>query len=316
MKTLYPDISTTHTFFLNTDSQHTIYIEESGTKTGIPVIFLHGGPCSGTQPHHRRFFNSEKYRIILMDQRGCGLSLPYGELAHNTTENLIDDIELLRQHLSIEKWLLFGGSWGGTLALLYAQHYPKNVSAMILRGTFLARQQDLQWFIEGGVNHIYPEYWQNLVAEVPNDYQHNYLEGLWVALTAGDKLTQQRVAQSWMQWNAQIALASAYQPNNVIEPITEKMLKQVKMELHYAKNHYFINENKILADCPSLSAIPSIIIHGRYDLMCPMEGAMALHKALPHAKYTILPHSGHVAQGDEMIDALVTATDDMADLLE
>lgn len=312
MKPLYPEILPYNIFFLKTDSQHSIYIEESGTVEGIPVIFLHGGPCSGTKPDHRRFFNPEKYRIILMDQRGCGLSLPYGKLKNNSTQDLINDMELLRKQLKIEQWLLFGGSWGGTLALLYALQYKRHVSAMIIRGIFLARKKDLNWFIKSGVGHIYPEYWQDLMANVAEGYDDNLLEGLWITLTSGNKLSQQRVAKAWMTWGAQIALGAAYQKNTKIEQITKKILKQVKMELHYAKNKYFMSENQILEQCQTLTSIPSIIIHGRYDLVCPIEGAMALHKILPKAQYVILPHSGHVAQGDEMIDALITATDTMA----
>jgi len=166
MNTLYPEITPFHSFFLTTTSNHRVYVEQSGNPAGIPVIFLHGGPCSGTKPDHRRFFNPERYQIILMDQRGCGLSTPFGELQHNTTQDLIADMEQIRQQLGIQQWLLFGGSWGGTLALLYAQQYPQTVSAMILRGVFLARQADMDWFLhpDNGVSRIYPQRWQALQA--------------------------------------------------------------------------------------------------------------------------------------------------------
>jgi len=315
MKPLYPEISPYNTFFLETKSQHTVYIEESGTPDGIPVIFLHGGPCSGTKPHHRRFFNPEKYRIILMDQRGSGLSLPYGELENNSTQDLINDIALLRLHLKIEKWLLFGGSWGGTLALLYAQQYRENISGMIIRGIFLARKKDLDWFMQGIVGNIYPECWQNLVASIPEDDRKNLLAGLYSALWSENELLQRRVAKAWMAWGAQVALGDLYEKSGEIEHVTEKMLQQVQMELHYAKNNYFIDENQILKQCGKLTSIPTIIIHGRYDLVCPMESAMSLHHALPEAQYHVLPNSGHIAQGNEMIDALIAATNNMADIL-
>ena len=315
MKPLYPEISPYNTFFLETESQHTVYIEESGTPDGIPVIFLHGGPCSGTKPHHRRFFNPEKYRIILMDQRGSGLSIPYGELENNSTQDLINDIESLRLQLNIEKWLLFGGSWGGTLALLYAQQYRENVSALIIRGVFLARKKDLDWFMEGLVGKIYPECWQNLVASIPENDRKNLLEGLYSALWSKNELLQRRVAKAWMAWGAQVALGDAYEKGGEIEHVTEKMLQQVQMELHYAKNNYFIDENQILKQCKKIDSIPTIIIHGRYDLVCPMESALSLHNALPEAQYHVLPNSGHIAQGDEMIDALISATNNMADIL-
>ncbi|MDQ7091406.1 MAG: prolyl aminopeptidase [Methylococcales bacterium] len=316
MKPLYPEISPYNTFFLKTKSQHSVYIEESGTIEGIPVIFLHGGPCSGTKPNHRRFFDPKKYRIILMDQRGCGQSTPYGEIDNNTTADLIDDIELLRKQLTIEKWLLFGGSWGGTLALLYAQTYPQHVSAMIIRGIFLARRKDLDWFVNGGVGNIYPECWQNLVASIPEEDRSNLVAGLCSALGAENELRQRRVAKAWMAWGAQVALGDAYEKGGEIEHITEKILQQVQMELHYAKNNYFIDENQILEHCQKLTSIPSIIIHGRYDLVCPMESALSLHHALPHAQYFVLAHSGHIAQGDEMVDALIAATNNMANILE
>jgi proline iminopeptidase len=311
MKTLYPEIIPYHTFFLETTSAHRVYIEESGNPAGIPVIFLHGGPCSGTKPDHRRFFNPDKYRIVLMDQRGCGLSLPFGELKQNTTQDLMDDIESVRQQLAVEQWLLFGGSWGAALALLYAQQQPDKVSAMILRGVFLARAKDLNWFLNDGVDRIYPEQWQRLYESIPESLRANLLQGLATGLWEGDELTKRRVAKEWTAWGAQVSLGNDYQPREA-EHVTEKILKQVKMELHYAKHQYFIRDNQILQNCHLLQSIPTIMIHGRYDLVCPMEAAVALHKALPHAEYSVLPNSGHVAKGDEMINALVSATDKMA----
>ncbi len=315
MKTLYPEISPYRTFFLETTSKHRVYIEESGNVQGIAVIFLHGGPCSGTKPDHRRFFNPEKYRIVLMDQRGSGLSTPFGELEHNTTQDLISDMEQVRQQLGIEKWLLFGGSWGGALALLYAQQYPKKVSGMIIRGVFLARTQDLSWFLNDGVNRIYPEQWQKLHDSIPETLRHDLFQGLCAGLWGDDQLTQRRVARAWAAWGAQVSLGRDYQPDRETEHVTEKMVKQVMMELHYAKHHYFIAENQILENCHLLESIPAIIIHGRYDLVCPMEAAAALHKFLPHAEYQVLADSGHIAKGEEMIDALVNATDNMAEKL-
>ena len=314
MKTLYPEISPYNTLFLETASNHRIYIEESGNPDGIAVIFLHGGPCSGTKPDHRRFFNPQKYRIVLMDQRGCGLSTPFGELEHNTTQDLIHDIEQLRQQLSIEKWLLFGGSWGAALALLYAQHFPDKLCGMILRGVFLARLTDSNWFLTDGVNRIYPEQWQKLHDSIPENMRDDLFQGLCAGLWGEDELTQRRVAKAWSAWGAQVALGLDYQPDEA-EHITEKMVKQVMMELHYAKHRYFLSENQILENCHLLQNIPTMIIHGRYDLVCPMEAAAALHKALPHAQYQVLPKAGHIAKGEEMIDALVSATDKMAEKL-
>ncbi|NOV32279.1 prolyl aminopeptidase [Methylomonas sp. ZR1] len=313
MKTLYPDIAPFHTFFLETDSEHRVYVEQSGNPAGIPAIFLHGGPCSGTKPDHRRFFDPERYHIILMDQRGCGLSEPFGELQGNTTQDLLADMERIRQQLRIEKWLLFGGSWGGTLALLYAQQYPQQVLAMILRGVFLARQADMEWFLGNGVNKIYPERWQILLDALPNLPDANVLERLVEAIFGADQDVAKRAAQQWQAWSGQVALGNDYLES--MESVSEQMLRQVKMELSYAIHDYFIRENQILENCAAFQSIPTIIIHGRNDLTCPIEAGWRLHQALPQSRYVVLPNAGHIARGDEMIDALVSATDEMARLL-
>ncbi len=314
MKTLYPEISPYHSFFLETGSKHAVYVELSGNPGGIPVVFLHGGPCSGTKSDHRRFFNPELYRIILFDQRGCGLSLPFGELENNTTQDLIDDMERIRQQLAIAQWLVFGGSWGGALALLYAQQHQDKVMGLIIRGVFLVRQQDLDWFAKDGAGKIYPEQWQRLLESIPEQGRDNLVSGLCDALWGEDEVAQRRAAKEWMAWGGQVALGNDYQPSPKGEHVTEKMIKQVRMELHYAKHRYFLEENQLLDNCDGLAEIPTIIIHGRYDFVCPMEAGYSLHKALPKAEYIVLPNAGHVAQGEEMINALVTATDSFANL--
>ena len=315
MKTLYPEISPYHTFFLETGTQHAVYVEQSGNPDGIPVIFLHGGPCSSTKPDHRRFFNPDFYHIILFDQRGCGLSVPFGELEHNSTQDLIDDMERIRLHLGVEQWLLFGGSWGAALALLYAQQQPDKVRGMIIRAVFLARQQDLEWFAKVGVNLIYPEQWQRLLESIPEPSRKKLISGLCAALGGNDEVAKRRVAKEWLAWGAQVALGNDYMPDRQNEHVTEKMVKQVGMELHYAKHHYFVTENQILENCALLRNIPTVIIHGRQDLVCPIEAGMKLHQALPEAEYIILANAGHIAQGAEMIDALVSATDKFVSVL-
>ncbi|WP_019864575.1 prolyl aminopeptidase [Methylovulum miyakonense] len=310
MKTLYPELQPFQTFFLETGSVHQVYVEQSGNPAGIPVIFLHGGPCSGTKPDHRRFFNPEKYHIILFDQRACGQSLPFGELEGNTTQDLIADMERIRQHLGIEKWLVFGGSWGGALALLYAQQHPMQVCGLVIRAVFLARQQDLDWYAKDGANRIFPEQWQKLIDTLSDPNPENLLDSLCAVFWGGDTETQTRVAKEWLAWGALTALGLAYQPKEL--EITGQTFKQIRMELNFALHRYFITENQILDHCGLLRHIPIRIIHGRQDFLCPMEAGMKLHQALPHADYVVLPNAGHIAQHEEMVDALVAATDDFA----
>lgn len=312
MRTLYPESTPYHTFFLETGTHHKVYVEESGNHNGMPALFLHGGPCSGTKPDHRRFFDPEKYHIILFDQRGCGLSLPFGAVENNTTQDLIDDMERIREQLKIESWLLFGGSWGGTLALLYAQQHPQRVAAMIIRGVFLARSKDLEWFMLDGAGRIYPEQWQRLSSAVPETERDDMIAAVHKMLWGSDELGCRRAAKEWTAWNGQVSLGLDYADQPHEEHATQKLVQQVRMEIHYAHNRYFIEENRILRNCNRLQHIPAIIIHGRYDLVCPVEAAYSLHQALPHAEFRVLPHAGHVARGEEMLDALVVATDSMA----
>lgn len=310
MKILFPEISPFHTFFLDTGGIHSVYVEQSGNPAGMPVIFLHGGPCSGTKPDHRRYFDPERYHIILMDQRGCGQSLPFGELQDNTTQDLLQDMERIREQLRIDQWLLFGGSWGGTLALLYAQKHADRVLGMILRGVFLARQSDMEWFLSNGVNRIYPQQWQNLKNSLPSQYANDVPQGLYDAVFGENPDIARLAAKQWQIWGGLVALGSEYRMD--LEPISDQGLKQVQMELHYARNCYFIEENQILRQCAVLTRIPTIIIHGQNDLTCPLESGWLLQQALPQARFIILPNAGHIARGEEMIDALVSAAEEMA----
>ncbi|NOQ14712.1 MAG: prolyl aminopeptidase [Methyloprofundus sp.] len=308
MKSFYPEIEPFNTFFLETQSQHTVYVEQSGNPDGIPVVFLHGGPCSGTRPGQRCFFDPEHYHIILFDQRGCGLSLPFGELENNTTQDLIEDMERIRVQLNIKQWLLFSGSWGSALALLYAQQFTDTVAGMIIRGVFLARQQDLDWFVREGASRIYPVQYQSLLDSLPE----KNIDALYTALWGEDEVTVRRVTRAWIQWSSQVAVGKAYREMKELEHISQKMVDQVRMELNFARHHYFIAEDQVLQNCACLQEIPTIIIHGRYDFVCPMAAGFSLSKALPNAEYKVLEHAGHIAHGDEMIDALIGASDEMA----
>ncbi len=313
MRDLYPEIQPFRQFFLETGGAHRVYVEQSGDPQGLPVIFLHGGPCSGVKPDHRRFFNPERYHIILLDQRGCGQSTPFGELLDNDTPHLLADLEQIRTELGIGQWVLFGGSWGATLALLYAQQYPENVSAMILRGSFLARAEDMDWYLGGGLRRIYPQAWSELLQALPEAARVNPARALIDAVFSEDEPTALAAAKQWQNWGGLTALGPLFQANP--EPASARDLLQARMELHYARHHYFIAENQILTQSARLPRAPTYIIHGQQDLVCPPDCAWLLRQALPHAAFILLPNAGHVARGAEMTDALVSACDRIAEVL-
>lgn len=312
MHSLYPSIKPFNTFQLPVSGQHRLYVEESGDRDGIPVLFIHGGPGSGCSPEDRRFFDPEQYRIILFDQRGAGRSTPHAELAHNTTQDLIDDIEQLRQHLAIDQWVLFGGSWGSTLALLYGQQYPQQVLGMVLRGIFLCRQQDLQWFYQSGANHIFPDYWREFIEPIPAAQRHDMIGAYHQLLTGDNELAKLNAAKHWSLWEGRCA---TLRPNNDIVDTfsnTHLALSLARIENHYFINNGFIEENQILDNMALLADIPATIIHGRYDMVCTLSNAIALQQAWPSAELHIVRDAGHASRDPGILDALVRATDDMA----
>ncbi|MFN5744960.1 MAG: prolyl aminopeptidase [Methylococcaceae bacterium] len=312
MNVLYPPIDPYRTHSFVRDG-HKVYVEECGNPMGFPVLFLHGGPGAGCKDYHRCFFNPQKYRIILLDQRGSGRSLPHGELERNTTADLLDDLDAVRHELKVSQWLLFGGSWGATLALLCAQRQVGAVAGLILRGTFLARPADLDWFVgPNGVRRIYPDYWAYLLAAGSAESCTEVLLALYDAVTGPDELAQRRAARAWELWSGRVLLGEKFDPRPLDEHVTSEALNQARIELHYARHQYFIEDNAVLAGCPALVEIPTIIIHGRRDLVCPVDAAWCLRQALPQASLEILPEAGHIAAGSDMINALVGATDSMA----
>ncbi len=312
MKDLYPPIEPYATYKLKVGGDHSLYVEECGNPKGLSVVFLHGGPGSSCKPYHRRFFDPAKYRAILFDQRGSGRSNPFGKLEDNTTAHLLADMEFIREHLGLESWLLFGGSWGATLALLYAETYPHRVNGLVLRGTFLARQEDLDWFVKEGANRIYPERWDELMATLFDETHHDPIASFHDLLNGNDELAQRRVARAWSRWGGQLALGGEFAPQDNEGHVSNADLQQARIELHYAFHRYFINENQILINSGLLPDVPIILIHGRRDLVCPVESAYTLHKHLPTSTLSILPNAGHIAGSPDMIDALVTAADEMA----
>ena len=336
MQQLYPSIKPNATFYLDVDDTHKLYVEESGAENGIPVLFLHGGPGAGCSDQDRRFFNPEQYRIILFDQRGSGLSRPHAELKDNTTAHLIADIEKIREHLGVDQWMLFGGSWGSTLALLYAQAHPQCVLGMVLRGVFLCRPADLHWFYQEGASHIYPDYWEKFIAPVasnvnpitnpaidPKDKasEHstvqvsNIINAYYRLLTSSNELQKMHAAKQWSLWEGRCA---TLRPHPEVEKAFSNphlALSLARIEAHYFVNHGFISDNQILASADVLANIPSIIIHGRYDMICPLDNAFALQRCWPNAQLRIIRDAGHSSKEVGIADALVKATDEMVSLL-
>lgn len=316
MNTLYPPLEPYAVHRLDVSGGHQLYVEECGNPAGIPVVFLHGGPGGGCKPYHRCFFNPQKYRAVLFDQRGCGRSLPLAELAHNTTGDLLDDLDAIREHLGIDRWLLFAGSWGVTLALLAAQRQPQSVSGMVLRGTFLARQKDMDWYLRDGVNRIYPESWAALLDALPDDCDHaNLLNVFQHMLHGDDELAQRRAARAWAMWGGQVALGDAFNPAEAESHVPAHVLQQARLEVHYGINRYFLDENQILRDCHLIPNMPLLLLHGRRDLMCPLESAFSVRQALPFAELRVLANAGHIASDPDMCAALLNAADEMAERL-
>jgi proline iminopeptidase len=312
---LYSELEAFATDILEVNSEHSLYFEQSGNELGLPVVFLHGGPGSGCNENHRRYFNPEKYRIILFDQRACNRSTPNGFVENNTTQDILDDIESIRKELKIEKWMLFGGSWGATLALLYAEKHPQFVSGIILRGTFLARQCDFDWFAKSGVNKIFPDYWNEFISYFNDNEKINLIYTLHGKIFSADRNVQLEAAKTWSLWAGRVVTHSL-----AVEYILEiededKLINEVKIEMHYAKNKYFIKENQILENISKIPDVPISIIHGRQDLTCLPESSWLVHQALMSSKFVIVPNTGHLASEPAMVDALITATDEMAELL-
>lgn len=316
MLILYPDIKPYREHRLEVDEPHVLYLEESGNKDGIPVLYVHGGPGSGCEAFNRRFFDPEKFRIILYDQRGAGKSTPHAELRGNTTQNLIKDIETIREHLGVDRWMLFGGSWGSTLSLAYAEAYPERVLGMILRGIFLCREQDLRWFYQEGASRIFPDAWEEYLKPIPEDEQNDIVAAFYKRLTGGDELARMGAAKAWSLWEAHCA---TLRPNHTIldhfsEPHMATSLARI--ECHYFINNGFLNPNQLIEEADKIADIPGIIVHGRYDMICPLDNAFELNKAWPSSELHIIRDAGHSAMEPGIVDALVRATDDMAKLFE
>lgn len=312
MQIFYPEIKPYQRHQIAVEPPHELYVDESGNPDGIPVLFVHGGPGAGCGKYDRRFFDPEIYRIVLFDQRGSGRSRPHAELEGNTTQHLVSDIEVIRTALGIDKWVLFGGSWGSTLSLVYAQTYPERVLGLILRGIFLCRRADLLWFYQEGASRLFPDFWDDFTAQIPDAERGDMIAAYYRQLTGENQIQQMAAAKTWAGWEGRTATLKPCQ--DVVDSFTEphRALSLARIEAHYFMNNAFLEDNQILRDAHKLAGIPGMIVHGRYDVICPLDNAYALHKAWPGSELQIIREAGHASREPGIVDALIRATDDLA----
>jgi len=314
MRSPYPATKPARAEHIDVGDGHQVYFEEGGSADGIPIVFLHGGPGAECKASHRQFFNPKTYRNVLLDQRGSGKSTPYGSVEANSTQHLAADLETVREHLGIDKWVLFGGSWGAALALYYAETYPQRVLGMVLRGTFLARRRDVDWFFSEGANRLLPRAWDEFTQVVGNP--SNMIEHLYQTVFGEDREAAERVARAWSRWSGEVV---TYAIDNVggegEEPMSSAMAK-TRLEFHYSRHEYFMGENQLLDDIDRLPNVPIAIVHGQRDLTCTPDAAWALHRAIPGSTLRILRTAGHLSGETPMTDALLDAADEVANLVD
>jgi proline iminopeptidase len=313
LRTLYPALQPQRSGYLRVSPTHELYWEESGNPRGKPAVFVHGGPGAGAGTQARRFFNPDAYRIIVFDQRGCGRSRPMASLQDNTTWHLVSDMEVLRTHLNIDKWLVFGGSWGSTLALAYAQTHPEHVSALVLRGIFLLRHWELQWFYQQGASAIYPDRFADYVSAIPQRERRDLIAAFHRRLTGDDYSEQLKAARAWAIWEAATSFLHANEANinNWGEP--DFAITVARIECHYFINKgFFHSDDQLLRNVPRMCHIPGVIVQGRYDVVCPLQTAWDLHQAWPEAEFIVSNDAGHSAFEPTNTHHLINATDRFA----
>ena len=306
---LYPEIDAYSTGFLQVSELHTIAWERSGNPDGIPVIVIHGGPGGGSQPSYRRYFNPEKFDIIQFDQRGCGQSTPYAELIDNNTHASVSDLEMLRESFGIERWHVFGGSWGSTLSLIYAQNHPNRVLSLTLRGIFMCRKSELHWFYQDGASHIFPDAFDHYRDHIPKDEQGNLIEAYYSRLTDSDVDVRRSAAREWTRW--EMATSRLFPDPEYLDKAEDLdfAVAFARIECHYFINAIFVEEAYILNHASKIIDIPTTIVQGRYDVVCPPKSAWELHKALPRSDLIIVPDAGHSMGEVSIARELVKATD-------
>jgi proline iminopeptidase len=312
-RTLYPEIQPYRTGRLPVSGRHELYFEESGNPAGKPVVFLHGGPGGGTEPRMRRYFDPTRYRIVLFDQRGCGKSTPFASLEDNTTWHLVEDIEALRQRLGIERWQVFGGSWGSTLALAYAETHPERVSELVMRGIFLVRREEFHWFYQEGTSWIYPDFWREFIEHIPEAERGDLMRAYYARLTSPDRAVQHAAARIWSMWEGR---TSRLIPDPELIARTggdHFSLAFARIECHYFMNDAWLGAGRgLLENVGRIRHIPAVIVQGRYDVVCPVKSAWDLHTAWPESHLRIVPDAGHSASEPGIVHELVNATDGFA----
>lgn len=315
MTQLFPAIKPFHTEMLEVSDGHTLYVEQTGNIKGIPLLYLHGGPGAGIGQDYRRFFDPDKYHIIGFDQRGCGKSLPFGELKNNNSQTLVEDVMQIKAHLSIKKWVLFGGSWGSTLALLVAIKQPQAVIGLILRGIFLAREQDYSWYLDaaGGAAQLFPDYYQEFIMPVKEQIKsQSIVDAYYTIFTQGNEIQKMAAIKAWCLWEARISRLHCQFDEEKLVPNIHEAISLALLECHFIKHQCFIPKDYILKNIYKIQQLPATIIHGRYDCVCKIEAAYALSKAWQNSILNIVPESGHSAGETLITQALCTASQAMA----
>ncbi|HET9459917.1 MAG TPA: prolyl aminopeptidase [Sphingomicrobium sp.] len=313
-RALYPPIEPYKTGRLDVGDGHTLYWELCGNPDGKPLVFLHGGPGVGISPDHRRQFDPQKYNALLFDQRGCGRSTPHASLEANTTWHLVEDIERLREMVGVDKWLVYGGSWGSTLSLAYAETHPGRVTELVLRGIFLFDPYEIDWmYKEGGASQLYPDKWEEFVAPIPEGERGDLVEAYRKRLTGSDRAEQLKCAKAWSKWEAQIV--TLLPDAHVVEEFTEdeKAIAIARIENHYMANRGWLQEGQLLEGAAKLKGIPAVIVQGRHDCCTPPAAAWALHRRWPEAELEIVPDAGHLFNEPGILDGLIRATEKFAD---
>ena len=278
-------------FSLDVGDGHSLYVEISGNENGIPVLFLHGGPGAGSSELFRRYFDPKKYKIIIFDQRGCGKSTPFGACENNTSDKLVDDIKQILQHLNIQQVVIYGGSWGSTLALLFSEKYPQSVKALVLRGIFLCRESDIQWFYQKGADSIFPDYWRDFIKDIPATEMDDILTAFYNRIHSQDLKISNQFCKQWSIWEGN---CSSLRPNKkVVELFDKCAISLAKIETHFFKNNCFIEENQIIKNIEKIKNIKCFIIHGRYDIVCPFNQAFDLHNHYDNSELNIIDDAGH-----------------------